>query len=224
MVNRKGEVLSSCKGAHFVKDISLTCGRWYLAYPLSDRPVEELLEERGVFVDHATMHRGVLTYSPQRDATFPPVSGLWGAAGAWTSPTSACQASGAPAIGPWTTMARPLTFCSQSRGTGSVATRYALHDRGDTLLRSCLRRDQAIADGRPWPFYLSIIGKFLSHMILLYCNSGFRLDILRVAIRCCLKGSLTLSERTAFRQHAVRSVRCPRRGPPGAPGRRPGPG
>jgi transposase-like protein len=27
----------SFKGVHFVRDIILTCVRWYLAYPLSDR-------------------------------------------------------------------------------------------------------------------------------------------------------------------------------------------
>ena len=60
----------SFNGAHFVKDIILTCVRWYLAYPLSYRQVEELMEERGVSVDHATIHRWVLKYSPQLEETF----------------------------------------------------------------------------------------------------------------------------------------------------------
>jgi putative transposase len=47
-----------------VRDIILTCMRWYLAYPLSSRQVEELMEERGVSVDHATINRWVLKYSP----------------------------------------------------------------------------------------------------------------------------------------------------------------
>jgi transposase-like protein len=38
----------SFKGAHFPQDIILMGIRWYLAYPLSYRHVEELLEERGV--------------------------------------------------------------------------------------------------------------------------------------------------------------------------------
>jgi putative transposase len=53
-----------------VRDIILTCVRWYLAYPLSYRQVEELMEERGVSVDHATINRWVLKYSPQLEATF----------------------------------------------------------------------------------------------------------------------------------------------------------
>ena len=35
--------------------------RWYLAYPLSTRHVEGLMEERGVEVDHSTMNRWVIT-------------------------------------------------------------------------------------------------------------------------------------------------------------------
>jgi putative transposase len=35
------------KGAHFLKDIILAGVRWYVAYPLSTRHIEELLLERG---------------------------------------------------------------------------------------------------------------------------------------------------------------------------------
>jgi putative transposase len=58
------------KGAHFVHDIILTCVRWYLAYPLSYRQVEALMEERGVSVDHATINRWVLQSSPHLAAAF----------------------------------------------------------------------------------------------------------------------------------------------------------
>jgi putative transposase len=68
----EGAIMASFKGAHFVRDIILTCLRWYLAYPLSYRQVEELMEERGVSVDHATINRWVLKYSPQLEATFHP--------------------------------------------------------------------------------------------------------------------------------------------------------
>jgi putative transposase len=63
-------MMVSFKGAHFVKDIILTCVRWYVAYPLSYRQVEELMQERGVAVDHATINRWVLKYSPQLEAAF----------------------------------------------------------------------------------------------------------------------------------------------------------
>jgi transposase-like protein len=38
--------------------------RWYLRYGLSYRDVEELLVERAVHVDHATVHRWVQRFTP----------------------------------------------------------------------------------------------------------------------------------------------------------------
>ena len=55
----------SFKGAHFPPDVILMGIRWYLAYPLSTRHVEELMQERGVNVDHSTVNRWVIKYSPQ---------------------------------------------------------------------------------------------------------------------------------------------------------------
>jgi transposase-like protein len=37
---------------------------WYLRFGLSDRDVEELLTERGVEVDHVTIYRWVLRFTP----------------------------------------------------------------------------------------------------------------------------------------------------------------
>jgi transposase-like protein len=58
------------KGAHFPQDIIRMGVRWYVAYPLSYRHVEELMEERGVPVDHATIQRWVVKYSPQLEEAF----------------------------------------------------------------------------------------------------------------------------------------------------------
>ena len=60
----------SFKGAHFPREIILTCVRWYVAYPLSYRHVEELMQERGVSVDHTTVNRWVVKYSPPLEAAF----------------------------------------------------------------------------------------------------------------------------------------------------------
>ena len=60
----------SFKGAHFPPDIILMGVRWYVAYSLSYRHVEELMEERGVPVDHATIQRWVVKYSPLLEAAF----------------------------------------------------------------------------------------------------------------------------------------------------------
>jgi putative transposase len=58
------------KGAHFPPEVILMGIRWYVAYPLSTRHVEELMEERGVEVDHATINRWVIKYSPQLEDAF----------------------------------------------------------------------------------------------------------------------------------------------------------
>jgi putative transposase len=68
---RGGEAMPvSFKGAHFPQDIILMGVRWYVAYPLSYRHVEELMEERGVLLDHATIQRWVVKYSPLLEKTF----------------------------------------------------------------------------------------------------------------------------------------------------------
>ena len=41
--------------------------RWSLRYALSYRDVEELLRERGVWVDHTTVSRWVQRYAPELD-------------------------------------------------------------------------------------------------------------------------------------------------------------
>ena len=48
----------------------LTCVRWYVAYPLSLRHVEEMMQERGVFVDHSTVHRWAIKMLPVLVAVF----------------------------------------------------------------------------------------------------------------------------------------------------------
>ena len=57
-------------GAHFPQDIILPCVRWYVASLLSTRPLEALLLERGVDVEHSTVNRWVITYRPQLEEAF----------------------------------------------------------------------------------------------------------------------------------------------------------
>ena len=45
------------KRLHYPLDVILTCVRWYVAYPLSLRNLEDMMAERGVCVDHSTVHR-----------------------------------------------------------------------------------------------------------------------------------------------------------------------
>ena len=50
----------SFKGRPFQHDMILQSVRWYLAYALSYRDIDELMQERGFSVDHSTINRWVL--------------------------------------------------------------------------------------------------------------------------------------------------------------------
>ena len=52
------------KGRHFDRSVILLCVRWYLSYNLSLRNLEEMMAERGITVDHATIHRWTVHYAP----------------------------------------------------------------------------------------------------------------------------------------------------------------
>ncbi|MDE1485695.1 IS6 family transposase [Xenorhabdus bovienii] len=47
------------KRLHYPVDIIAQCVRWYLAYSLSLRNLEEMMAERGIAVDHSTLSRWV---------------------------------------------------------------------------------------------------------------------------------------------------------------------
>jgi putative transposase len=69
------------KGSHFEREVILWGIRWYVAYPISYRQLEEMLEERGVEVDHSTLNRWVMKYVPLLDQQFRvrkrPVGSSW---------------------------------------------------------------------------------------------------------------------------------------------------
>ena len=53
------------KGAHFPKSAILYAVFFYVRYSVSYREIQEIMAERGVDVDHATLNRWVVRYSPQ---------------------------------------------------------------------------------------------------------------------------------------------------------------
>jgi transposase-like protein len=92
---RSAPVLRSAfAGFRLPADVIVLAVRWYLRFGLSDRNVEELLTERGVEVDHVTVYRWVLRFTPllaeaarpcrhavgarwQVDETYVRVAGQW---------------------------------------------------------------------------------------------------------------------------------------------------
>src|SRR5258708_37165706 len=58
------------KGSHFERDVILWDVRRYVAYPISYRQLEEMMDERGVEVDHSTLNRWVIKYVPLLEKQF----------------------------------------------------------------------------------------------------------------------------------------------------------
>jgi putative transposase len=52
------------KRMHYPLEVMLVCVRWYAAYPLSLRHLKEMMAERGVLVDHSTVHRWAVEMLP----------------------------------------------------------------------------------------------------------------------------------------------------------------
>ena len=69
------------KYKHFHADIIFLSVRWYLAYPLSYRNLEEMMNDRGIKIDHTSIYRWVQEYSPKLVKNFNkrkrPVSKSW---------------------------------------------------------------------------------------------------------------------------------------------------
>lgn len=86
MLNFRQSLINSAlhkvlKRLHYPLEVMLTCVRWYVTYPLSFRHIEEMMQERGVFVDHVTVHRWAIKVLPVLAAVFRkrkrPVGGSW---------------------------------------------------------------------------------------------------------------------------------------------------
>ena len=58
------------KRLHYPVDLILLCVRWYVAYSLSLRDLEEMVAERGFEVDHSTVHRWVVKLLPLFEKAF----------------------------------------------------------------------------------------------------------------------------------------------------------
>ncbi len=58
------ELRKVIKRLHYPLEVMLVCARWYAAYPVSFYHLEEMMQERGVFVDHSTVHPRALKILP----------------------------------------------------------------------------------------------------------------------------------------------------------------
>ena len=71
----------AAKGMRFPIDVILVCIRWYAAYPLSYLHLEEMMQERGVCVDHSSINRWAIRFLPLLEHAFRkhkrPVGASW---------------------------------------------------------------------------------------------------------------------------------------------------
>ena len=58
------------KGMRLPMDVILVCIRWYAAYPLRYRHLQEMMQERGVFVDHSSINRWAIRFLPFLEKVF----------------------------------------------------------------------------------------------------------------------------------------------------------
>ena len=69
------------KGMRFSIDVILVCIRWYAAYSLSYRHLEEMMEQHGVHADHSSINRWGIRFLPLLEKVFRklkrPVGGSW---------------------------------------------------------------------------------------------------------------------------------------------------
>jgi len=93
------------KGRHFDRSVILLCVRWYQAYSLSLRDLEEMMAERGIAVDHATIHRRTVHYSVLLLDSSIGASARSPAGGMSTKRISSCAANGGICTGPSTATA-----------------------------------------------------------------------------------------------------------------------
>ena len=105
------------KGSHYPKSVILFAVFFYLRYPVSYCDLEEIKQERGVDVDHATLNRWVAKYPPRLRPRPKGRNGRRRNRGAWTRRISGSRASGCITTARWTGMAKPLISCFQSGAT-----------------------------------------------------------------------------------------------------------
>ena len=58
------------KGMRFPLEVILVCIRWYAAYQLSYRHLEEMMQERGFQIDHSTINRWAIRFQPVLEKVF----------------------------------------------------------------------------------------------------------------------------------------------------------
>ncbi len=114
-------------GCHFPFDVILETVRYYLAYKLSYREIEEIQLERGVKVDHATINRWVIKFTPILEHTLRRKKKV--VSGSWRMDVTYIKAKG-----DW------LYYCRPVDKFGDVIDYYLSHKRDEAAAKAFLNK------------------------------------------------------------------------------------
>jgi hypothetical protein len=103
------------KGVRFPIDLILVCIRWYAAYPLSYRQLEEIMQERGVSVDHSSINRWTIRFLPLIEK---------GSVALLSPARIFCMPSMTPAYTGRTCPANPYNWSANDMGAASSAANW----------------------------------------------------------------------------------------------------
>jgi len=126
-----GNARSVFKRLRFPLDIMLLCVRWYVAYALSLRYLEEMMQERGAFVDHSTIHRWVVKLVPVLERALRKRKrkrGIGAVGKSWrldeTSHMLTCEKTTLPQVSRRNSRDRYRAFTRRQSGSHSKSPRY----------------------------------------------------------------------------------------------------
>jgi len=137
------------KGSHYPKDVILYAVFFYVRYGVSYRDLEEIMAERGVAVDHATLNRWVVKFSPliaaSAQAKKKPIAVSWRmdetyikVRGKWTYLYRAVDRDGQTLdfmLSEHRNTTAALRFFKRAIGTNGVPERIAIDKSGAKLKR-----------------------------------------------------------------------------------------
>ena len=106
---------SEFAGFRFKSEVITLAVRWYLRFGLSYRDVEELLADRGIEADHATVFRWVVRFTPLLSEAARPCRHTPG--DRWLVDETYVKAGGVTCTGRSTSSARSSTCCCRRNGT-----------------------------------------------------------------------------------------------------------
>jgi transposase-like protein len=105
------------KWRHYESEIILLCVRWYLRYALSYRDLEEMMNERGLSLDHTTIYRWVQAYAPELEKRIRPHLRLTNDSYRVDETYVKSKGNGITSTARWIPQAKRLTLCSAQKET-----------------------------------------------------------------------------------------------------------